>query len=124
MIEKLPVGTHEIAGETVIVKPCGMLPVHFVSRKTGHKAVEEFKEKDFSYWYNKEQDMITPLLETTFTANGFTPILISGNLDVNNEWNKTFACAEKVYQGKRYVICQVDLRQENPIAKRLLKNIT
>ncbi len=123
LIEKLPVGTHEIAGETVIVKPCGMLPVHFVSRKTGHKAVLEFKDKDFSYWYNKEQDMITPLLETTFTASGFTPILTSGNLDDNNEWNKSIACAEKLYNGKRYVICQVDLRQENPIAKKFLSNI-
>ena len=48
-IEKLPVGTHEIAGETVVVKPCGMLSLHFVSRATGHKDVETFKKKDFSY---------------------------------------------------------------------------
>lgn len=123
LIEKLPVGTHEIAGETITVKPCGMLPVHFVSRKTGHQAVEEFREKDFSYWYNKEEDMITPILETTFTANGFTPILTSGNLDDNNEWNTALACAEKIYDGKRYVICQVDLRQENPVAKKFFKNI-
>lgn len=123
LIEKLPVGEHEIAGEKVVVKPCGMLPLHFVSRKTGHDAVAEFKEKDFSYWYNKESDMITPILQTTFQANGFTPILTSGNLDDNGEWNTALACAEKIYEGKRYIICQVDLRLENPVAKRFVRNL-
>ena len=123
LIQNLPVGTHEIAGETVTVKPCGMLSVHFVSRKTGHPAVEQFHEKDFSYWYDKEQDMITPLLDTTFTAEGFTPILISGNLDEDGKWSKALACAEKIYEGKRYVICQLNLRLENPVAKRFLRNI-
>lgn len=123
LIQNLPVGVHEIAGETVVVKPCGMLSVHFVSRKTGHPAVEEFKEKDFSYWYDKEADMITPLLDTTFTADGFTPILTSGNMDETGKWNRALACAEKVYAGKRYVICQLNLRTENPVAKRFLKNI-
>ena len=100
-----------------------MLPLHFVSRKTGHSAVAEFKEKDFSYWYDRESDMITPLLETTFTAKGFTPILTSGNTDERGEWSKALACAEKVYEGKRYIICQVDLRQENPVAKRFISNL-
>lgn len=118
LIEKLPVGVHQIAGETVTVKPCGMLSVHFVSRKTGHQAVEGFREKDFSYWYDQAKDYITPLLDTTFEAKGFTPILTSGNMDENGTWHTTLACAEKEYEGKRYVICQVDLRVENPVAKR------
>lgn len=123
LIQNLPVGMHEIAGETVVVKPCGMLSVHFASRKTGHPAVAEFGEKDFSYWYDKEQDRITPLLDTTFTADGFTPILTSGNLDDSGKWSKALACAEKVYEGKRYVICQLNLRLENPVAKRFLRNV-
>ncbi len=122
-IYKLPIGTHEIAGETVTVKPCGMLPVHFVSRATGHPAVAEFQEKDFSYWYNAEEDMITPILETTFTAGGFTPILTSGNMDAEGNWEPVLAAAEKYDAGKRYVICQVDLRTENPVAKRFLRNV-
>lgn len=123
IIQKLPAGTHEIAGETVVVKECGMLPLHFVSRKTGHEAVSEFSERDFSYWYNKKQDMITPILETTFTAEGFTPILTSGNKNKQGKWVKTLAAAEKVYEGKRYIICQLDLRCENPVAKRFLRNL-
>lgn len=123
LVQNLKEGIHQIAGENVEVKPCGMLSVHFVSRKTGHPAVAKFKEHDFSYWYNKEEDMITPLLNTTFTADGFTSILTGGNLDKNGNWNKALACAEKVYQGKRYVICQLNLRLENPVAKHFLKQI-
>jgi len=123
LIEKLPVGEHIIAGEKIVVKECGMLPLHFVSRDTGHPMVSEFKEKDFSYWYNYEEDMITPILETTFTAEGFTPILTAGNMDDSGNWVKTNAVAEKFYEGKRYVICQLDLRTENPVAQRFLKKI-
>lgn len=123
LIEKLSPGEYEIAGETVRVKACGMLPLHFVSRKTGHKAVEGFKPADFSYWYDKSEDMITPIIESTFTAEGFVPILISGNQDDNGSWGEVFACAAKEFEGKKYVICQLDLRCENPIAKRFLKKI-
>lgn len=116
-------GEYEIAGEKVKVKACGMLPVHFASRKTGHEAVAEFKEKDFSYWYNKKEDMITPIIYNTFEAEGFTPILISGNSGDNGVWHETLVCAEKVYNGKKYIICNVDLREENPIAQRFKANL-
>lgn len=116
-------GEYQIAGETVKVKPCGMLPVHFASRKTGHSAVASFKEKDFSYWYDKNEDMITPIVYNTFTADGFAPILTSGNMDDNGEWQKVLVCAEKVYDGKRYVICNIDLREENPVAKIFKKKL-
>ncbi len=120
LITMLAPGEYEIAGERVKVKECGMLPLHFASRKSGHPAVSELRPKDVSYFYNKKEDMITPLLYATFTAEGFTPILISGNTDENGDWGETLAAAEKVYNGKRYIICQVDLREENPIAQRLM----
>lgn len=123
VILKLEPGLHTVAGETVTVKPCGMLPLHFVSRKTGHPAVDEFKEQDFSYWYDAKEDCITPLLDTTFTAEGFTPILLSNNMDEQGNWGPVLAAAEKLYEGKHYVICQLDLRQENPVAKRFLRNL-
>lgn len=123
VILKLEPGLHTVAGETVTVKPCGMLPLHFVSRKTGHPAVDEFKEQDFSYWYDAKEDCITPLLDTTFTVEGFTPILLSNNMDEQGNWGPVLAAAEKLYEGKHYVICQLDLRQENPVAKRFLRNL-
>ena len=123
VILKLEPGLHTVAGETVTVKPCGMLPLHFVSRKTGYPAVAEFKEQDFSYWYDAKEDCITPLLDTTFTVEGFTPILLSNNMDEQGNWGPVLAAAEKLYEGKHYVICQLDLRQENPVAKRFLRNL-
>lgn len=128
LICNLPEGEHSIAGETVIVKNCSMSPMHFVSRKTGHPVVEEFKPKDFSYWYNKDKDMITPILYSTFTADGFTPVLTSGNCgeDTTTEtgnWHTQNAVAVKEYDGKLYAVCTVDLREENPIAKRFIKRL-
>lgn len=123
LIEKLQPGQYEITGEQVTVKTCSMLPLHFVSRKTGHEAVHEFEPEDFKNWYDAKEEMITPIMESTFTASGFTPILISGNMDDEDNWNSALAAAEKWYEGKRYVICQVDLRQENPVAKRFLKKL-
>lgn len=123
IIFNLPVGKHMIAGKEIEVKKCGMLPVHFVSRKTGHKAVEEFKEKDFSFWYDKKTDMIRPIAETTFTADGFTPVLLSGNKDENGNWHSEMVCGEKVFNGKRYIISNIDLRVENPVAYRFLNNL-
>lgn len=100
-----------------------MLPLHFASRKTGHKAVEKFAPYDFRYWYNKKEDMITPILYSTFEADGFNPILTSGNIDKDGKWNTALAVAEKYYNGKHYIICQLDLRQENPVVKRFISNL-
>lgn len=122
LMEHLEPGEHNIAGEKVTVKECGMLPVHFVSRNTGHPSVAEFEEDDFKNWYDKASDMITPILSSTFEAKGFTPILTSGNL-IDGEWTSTNAVAAKTYDGKIYVISQLDIRTENPIAKRFKKNL-
>lgn len=76
-----------------------------------------------AYWYDAKEDCITPLLDTTFTVEGFTPILLSNNMDEQGNWGPVLAAAEKLYEGKHYVICQLDLRQENPVAKRFLRNL-
>lgn len=100
-----------------------MLPVHFVSRKTGHAAVSEFSSKDFSYWYSKNDDRIAPLCYNTFEAEGFTPILTSGNMDGTGKWGTALVCAEKNFEGQKYIICNVDLRTENPTAAYFLDNL-
>ena len=120
-------GEYEIAGETVKVTACGMSPVYFVSRNTNHNAVLEFRKRDFSFWYNKAEDRISAICAATFEAPGFTPILTGGN-QVNNGnwqvgWGPTLVAAEKVFEGKRHIICQVDSRTENPVAKRFLRNL-
>lgn len=117
------IGTHEIAGEQIEVKACGMLPVYFASRKTGHTAVAEFRPRDFSYWYDAAEDRITPIAEKTFTADGFTPILLGNNLDAEGNWAPALICGEKYYENKRYILCTLDIRTENPVAKRFMQNL-
>ncbi len=114
----LPIGTHEIAGETVTVEPCPHTAVYFLSRRTGHPAVAEFEPNDFKYWYDAGKDRLTPIAKNCFRADGFTPILIC-----NGDFDTRLAVAEKYYEGKRYIVCMADLRQENPVAKRFLKNL-
>lgn len=121
IISGLEAGEYEIAGETVKVEVTqwGWDLFHlFASRKTGHKAVEGFKEFDFSMWYDKEKDMIMPLAPKKFTAKGFTPILIS-----EGAYNDTMVVGVKEYEGKKYVVSLLDAREENPIAERFMNNL-
>lgn len=118
-ITNLENGTHEIAGETVEVStlPChGM--TYFLSRKTGHPSVKEFGPKDFRMWYDKKLDRLAPIATQCFAAEGFRPVLIG-----NGSFNPKTVVGEKWYKGKRYVICLADLREENPVAKRLRRNL-
>jgi hypothetical protein len=119
LLTDLKEGVHEIAGEKVTVRrvPYGGI-AYFLSRKTGHKAVNEFKAKDFRMWYDKKEDRLTPITRTCFMAEGFKPILIA-----NGSYNPYLVVGEKFYEGKRYVICLAGLREENPVAKRLHKNL-
>lgn len=123
-IDDLEIGEHEIAGETIRVHRLTMGKSHFVSRATGHSAVAEFEKNDFKYWYNREQDMITPITDRTFTAEGFRGILQCNNKNEDcrtNQPEPQFVVAEKLHQGKRYIISTLDLRCENPVAKRFKK---
>jgi len=122
LITDLEVGEHEIAGETVKVEKewadwADMVRL-FVSRKTGHPAVAEFKPWDFSMWYDKEQDMFGNIAPKKFTAEGFTPIIIGDGTK-----KKTMVVGVKEYEGKKYVICLLKLLTENPVAQRFLDNL-
>ena len=117
-------GEYEVCGKKVLVKRSAMLPMHFVSRKTAHKAVECFEPHDFSYWYDKNTDMITPLCECTFTVDGAVPILISSNTDGAGKWQKELAAAEITDGKKRYILTTVDLREENPVASIFIDNLS
>ncbi|MBQ2695779.1 MAG: hypothetical protein IJF61_00575, partial [Clostridia bacterium] len=119
LITDLDIGEHEIAGETVTVESgffsCDY-PI-FVSRNTGHPAVAEFREKDFSLWYDAQKDRISHITEKRFSAEGFTPILFF------NKARGTLVAGVKEYAGKKYVISLLDHRTENPVAERFLENL-
>ena len=121
LITNLKWGEYEIAGETVKATCLPMRPIHFASCQTGHPAVAEFEPMDFRYWYNEKEDMITPICGATFEAEGFTPILNGWN--AVGGWKMLPVCAEKYHEGKHYIISTLDIRTENPVAKRLLRNL-
>jgi hypothetical protein len=121
LITNMKWGEFEIAGETVKATCLPMRPLHFVSCQTGHPAVAEFKPMDFRYWYDEKADMITPICGATFDAEGFTPVL--NGWSVTDGWRMLPVCAEKYYEGKHYIITTMDIRTENPVAKRFLRNL-
>ncbi len=127
IVEALPVGTHNICGTEVKVKACGMRALHFVSRKTGHELVRGFTPYDFRLWYDEKEDMLTPILSTTFTADGAKPILTSGNSLSGSAWGqklyKALACAELPVGSGKIIINQIDLKNHlaNPVA-RIFRN--
>jgi hypothetical protein len=121
--EALGEGVYDINGTSVKVKPCGMRALHFVSRDTGHVLTQGFMPYDFRYWYDEAEDMITPILRFTFTAEGAIPILTSGNSLRGSAWGqklyKALACAEIPVGKGRIIINQVDLKNHmaNPVAR-------
>lgn len=118
---ELPPGQHIIAGSSLMVKPGGMRPVHFVSRNTGHPLVAGFKPTDFRFWYDKHCGYVTPFLSSTFTADDvWVPILTSGNGDWKSEWHMEFAAAEKRVGDGFIRVCQIELADRvagNPVAR-------
>jgi len=126
----LPEGTNRIDGTDVTVKRCGMGDVHFVNRNTGHTLVRDFSSTDFRFWYDHEAGYPTPLLKSTFLAEGWKPILKSGNGSWEGEWIPALAAAEKRNGKGSWIICLVELAARikgNPVARifseRLLKII-
>ena len=122
IIENLGIGEHTINGKKIKVKACGMRPLHFVSRKTGHTLVEDFGPYDFRLWYNEERDMITPLIRKTFLCDGMTPILTSGNCESGSAWgkplHKVFAAAEMPCGKGKIIVNMLDVKSHmsNPVA--------
>ena len=72
----------------------------FVSRATGHRLVDGFEPEDFKCWYDPGPDYFRPLLATVFEADGWQPILTSGNgVWGGGAWKKMLAAAEKPREG-------------------------
>ena len=118
---ELPQGEYRILESRVQVRDCSMLPLHFVSRDTGHEWVKEFGPRDFQYWYDEKAGYITPLLDSTFTAEDFRAVLTSGNQEAEGCWQKVLAAGERDMGRGKIVICQVKLAgrtHHNPAAER------
>ncbi len=124
LIQTLLPGNYEINGTEIKVKPCGMRPLHFVSRKTKHPLVKDFTPYDFRLWYEENEDCMTPFLRYTFLAEGMKPILTSGNSLKGSAWGQklypALACAELPLGKGKIIINEVELDShlKNPVALR------
>jgi hypothetical protein len=120
---ELPAGEYELTGERIKIEACGMGARHFVSRDTGHPLVAGLGPEDFWMWYDPATDRISPLLETCFRAEGWTPILTTGSgggtLPSPTAWSPALAAAEKRDGEGVWRLCQVALAGRtatNPVA--------
>ena len=97
-----------------------MRPREFVSRDTGHPLVAGFEPADFKCWYDQEAGYFRPLVASLFTAEGWCPILTSGNgVWDGSAWEKRFAAAGKISGKGMYIVSQVALAgrtRHNPVA--------
>jgi len=112
-------GEYEIAGDLIRVDAAGMNARHFVSRDSGHPLVEGFETNDFRFWFDELFGYVTPFLKATFEAEGWTPILLTGNGGWRGEWGPALAAAEKSVGKGLIRIVQPELRGRlsNPAAQ-------
>ena len=116
----LPLGEFDLAGQPVSIVACDMNPRHFVSRQTGHPLVKDFQPDDFKFWFDEDAGYVTPLLPTTFQAEGWRAILTSGNGGWEGTWYPTLAAAEKPLGRGSLILCQLSLAgrvKTNPSAR-------
>ena len=123
IVNGLRPGEYQFGDIKIKVKSCGMRPLHFVSRKTGHPLTEGYTPYDFRLWYNDQADMITPMIRSTFIAEGAKPILTSGNSLRGSAWGQplypALACAEFEFGKGKLIVNAVDLDSHlaNPVAR-------
>lgn len=116
-------GGHHLAGDLISVTACGMNSTHFASRDTGHPVVEGLEADDVKFWFDEDLGYVSPFLHATFQADGWEPILRSGNgVWGAGAWQPTLAAASKTDGSGTWIICQTDLHNRvrtNPVAAQL-----
>ena len=119
---ELPAGQYHIAGSDVHSFDTVMGDYYFVSPTTGHELVQWAEPMDFKFWFNEQADVVTPLIGNVLKADGWTPILATGQTSWGSRDEGTYlAVAEKTSGKGKYVICQLQLNHRvnaNPTAKK------
>lgn len=123
---ELEPGAYSIPSGEIKVQYSSMLPMNYVSPKTGHELAEGFRYRAFWNWYDSKEDMICPILESTVTGEGMKEILVSGNTDENGSWREAAAVAEFEYKKGKIIVCQLKLAgrtKENPAAAEFFQRL-
>ncbi len=125
VIAPLTPGSYDICGRQIIVTACGMSPLYFVSRDTGHPFTNGLEPNDLAYLYDSVLDRLSPIIDATFEGNDVIPVILSGNQDENGNWHKVLAMGEISCGKGSIVINQLLLENkfQNPAVVRLVNNI-
>jgi len=121
---ELEPGEYKLAESFVKVQESSMMPIHFVSIDDKSNLKEHFYENDFRFWYEPEEDLIKPIIYSTFTTEDFYPLLASGNTNENGEWDSALALGGNEYGEGKIFISQLDLStrlETNPVAEKLFR---
>jgi hypothetical protein len=117
---------YNIAGTTVSVEKTSMGDYYFVSPKTGHPLVKDFKPFDFRFWYDGKKGLIEPLLPYTISAPDWNPILASGAVNWVADKGTVMAAGELKYGMGVFLICEIQLVDRiefNPTALIFINNL-
>lgn len=126
-VQELEAGSYQIGEDQVQIQNCGMLPLHFASRNTGHPLVQNLEKNDIRYWYDSSVDYMTPLLEKTIEINDFNVVVATGNQDQEGSWKKMAALVERSYGKGKIYINELKLfgrTDKNPVAAQLLNEMS
>lgn len=125
IIKNVPAGKHLIADKEIVATNCGMSSLYFVSRDTNSKYVEGLEKNDLRYFYDSKNDIIMPLIKTTFKAEKVDAITLTANNSSEQGWSPEYACGEWQYGKGKFIICQMQLenKEKNPCAVKFLNNL-
>lgn len=102
-------GVRRIGGHGVSVGRAGMGSRHFVSCDSVHPLVQGFEREDFKFWHDERFGHPSPILHTVLEADGWTPILLSGDGGWARPWGSVPVAVEMEEGLGCWRICQVDL---------------
>lgn len=124
---ELPEGRYAIAGSEVHSFDTVMGNYYFVSPQTGHERVQWAEPMDFKFWFNEQAGVVTPLIGNVLKADGWMPILTTGQTSWGSRDEGPYlAVAEKKSGKGKYVICQLQLNHRvhsNPTAHKFACNL-
>lgn len=123
---ELPPGKYRIAGTEIIAEKTNMGQYYFASPVSENPLVSWAKPLDFRFWYDASKDYVTPFLGVVFKAQGWTPVLTSGNPNWKGDEGQALAVADYPYGKGLYRICQIGLQNRlkaEPVANKLFREL-
>lgn len=126
IISAVEAGNYKVGNSEFTATDCGMSPLYFVSRDTGHRFAEGLDKNELGYFYNSELDRMSPIIFTTIEGGDLIPAIVSGNQDSTGNWHRVVAVGEVKLGKGSFVINQLDLKnkEKNPPVVKLMNNIS